>query len=277
MSGAPAFVTCSGIVSGSAASTGGCVTNGERYLQYQLQLTTSDGLDTPTFQDISVDYTVSVPTPTPTPTLIQSNSTNQNNTISNPSSSAPTCGDTSPTGTPDLFQIDTTTDQATLYFAPISSSTTYYFISYGLTPGDERYGIMIPQGPSSGVLSYTLNYLSANTTYYIRMRGGNGCMPGKWGNEMKMKTPKKGAVRYYKNFLSILLSIFNPKPTQIKPIKAVASDSGSLCEYTVKSGDTLWNIALKKNGSGDNYTEIIHINNLVSTVLLVGQKLKIKC
>jgi LysM repeat protein len=39
----------------------------------------------------------------------------------------------------------------------------------------------------------------------------------------------------------------------------------------------LWSIALKKNGNGNNYAEIIQLNNLVSKVLLVGQKLKIKC
>jgi LysM repeat protein len=102
-------------------------------------------------------------------------------------------------------------------------------------------------------------------------------MPGKWGNELKIKTPQKGTARYYKNFLSVILSILNPQPTQVKSIKTITSNPGSVCEYTVKPGDTLWSIALKKNGNGNNYAEIIQLNNLVSKVLLVGQKLKIKC
>lgn len=45
--------------------------------------------------------------------------------------------------------------------------------------------------------------------------------------------------------------------------------------YTVKSGDTLIGIAKKVLGDGNRYGEIQKLNGLVSTIIYVGQKLKI--
>ena len=45
--------------------------------------------------------------------------------------------------------------------------------------------------------------------------------------------------------------------------------------YTVKKGDTLWDIAKKHLGSGARYTEIVKLNGLKTSVITVGQKLKI--
>lgn len=45
--------------------------------------------------------------------------------------------------------------------------------------------------------------------------------------------------------------------------------------YTVKRGDTLWNIAKKYYGSGAKYTKIVSANKLKSNSVKVGQKLKI--
>ena len=44
---------------------------------------------------------------------------------------------------------------------------------------------------------------------------------------------------------------------------------------TVKKGDTLWDIAKKYLGSGARYTEIVKLNSLKTSVIIVGQKLKI--
>ena len=46
-------------------------------------------------------------------------------------------------------------------------------------------------------------------------------------------------------------------------------------EYTVVKGDSLWAIAAKLLGSGTRYTEIVKLNNLKSTIIYAGQKLKI--
>ena len=45
--------------------------------------------------------------------------------------------------------------------------------------------------------------------------------------------------------------------------------------YTVKRGDTLWEIAKAELGNGSRYTEIKELNNLTSNTICVGWKLKI--
>lgn len=55
MVGATAFASCSAITSGADISANGCVTDGHRYLQYQVTLT-SVTANTPTFQDISLAF-----------------------------------------------------------------------------------------------------------------------------------------------------------------------------------------------------------------------------
>lgn len=138
------------------------------------------------------------PTPTPSQGGVSSSLSN-----SSSSASAPSCGDPSPTNVPDLFQIDTNSTQSKVYFAPVSSNADKYFISYGYAPGDMRFGTQI-NGNSTGVMSDTLNYLSPNSTYYVRVRAGNGCATGGWSNEMKVITTKNGSTsgnRFYESFL----------------------------------------------------------------------------
>lgn len=45
--------------------------------------------------------------------------------------------------------------------------------------------------------------------------------------------------------------------------------------YTVQKGDTLWGIAKKYLGSGLKYNKIVEYNDLLTTAIRVGQKLKI--
>lgn len=56
MSGAPAFSGCSGIASGTDLTGQSCVTNNNRYMQYEITLAPSS-LNTPTFSDITIGYT----------------------------------------------------------------------------------------------------------------------------------------------------------------------------------------------------------------------------
>lgn len=89
---------------------------------------------------------------------------------------------------PDLFEIAVTKDQATLYFTPVAGPVSYYYIAYGLSEGDERYGVWFPFGHYTGVISFTIEKLSPNTVYYFKVRGGNGCAPGSWSDWLKAKT-----------------------------------------------------------------------------------------
>ena len=45
--------------------------------------------------------------------------------------------------------------------------------------------------------------------------------------------------------------------------------------YTVKKGDSLWKISSKLLGKGSKYPQIQKANGLTSTLIRVGQKLKI--
>jgi LysM repeat protein len=59
------------------------------------------------------------------------------------------------------------------------------------------------------------------------------------------------------------------------PGRTTSKPAGATTTYTVKSGDTLWEIARRKLGNGNRYPEIMHLNHLSSTQIYAGQKLKI--
>lgn len=105
----------------------------------------------------------------------------------------PSCGDSAPSAPPFLFQLDATHHQTTLSFTPNAQNVTQYFIAYGYSSGDMRFGTSFSQGASGGVQQYKINDLAPNTTYYFRVRAQNGCMAGDWGNEMRITTSQSSA------------------------------------------------------------------------------------
>ena len=100
----------------------------------------------------------------------------------------PTCEKEAPNKNPNLFQIDTSKNSAKLFFSPVNNAVDNYYIAYGLSEGDERYGVKFDQGYYDGVLNYTVNQLAPNTNYYFKVRAGNGCATGSWSQWMKTKT-----------------------------------------------------------------------------------------
>lgn len=102
--------------------------------------------------------------------------------------SAAQCGATKPDHAPDLFQIDSTKNSATLYFTPVNNAVTNYTVVYGYERGDERFGVSFPFGVYGGVISYTINHLSPNTRYYFRVRADNGCRQGYWSDTLSART-----------------------------------------------------------------------------------------
>ena len=54
------------------------------------------------------------------------------------------------------------------------------------------------------------------------------------------------------------------------------TDNTKYIEYTVKKGDSLWYISERFYGRGDKYNIIVDDNNLISTIIRVGDKLKIR-
>lgn len=106
---------------------------------------------------------------------------------------APTCSATPPYDKPNLFQINSRSNSATLYFTPIRDNISYYFIAYGYTPGDIRFGTSFNMGSYDGVIDYTVNMLNPGETYYFKVRGGNGCATGEWGNTLSATTTASGS------------------------------------------------------------------------------------
>lgn len=161
-----------------AANTLSSSSDGSLYL-YNNQLFVFDP-----FQNRLLIYNDDTP-PTPTPTTSPGSQSS-----SSSSTSPPGCSSSRPSNAPQLFQVNMTHTTATLYFVSAQRPVTYHMLSYGLSPNAEQYGASLPISFSSGVEQYTINYLSPSTTYYIKLRGGNECMPGDWSNIMKVTTTR---------------------------------------------------------------------------------------
>lgn len=145
--------------------------------------------------DYSSNGTVIInPTPTTIPTNPQSNTPNSSN---NSSSSVMDCHDSSPFLISDLFQINTISNNAKLFFTPID--TNQFYVSFSTKPNAEDYGELITLA-REGVQSHTIYLLKPNTTYYIKIRGQNGCATGNWSNIMAFTTPSSTKQKiFYKN------------------------------------------------------------------------------
>ncbi len=199
---------------------------------------------------------------------------------SNNSGSSPvhSCSASAPVAAPNLFQIDVNSTQALLHFAPVAGNISNYYLSYGYQAGDERFGTFTNSGTPNGALTFTVNYLAPNTTYFFKVRAFNDCVPGNWSKEIKITTTKKGAIQgisYFKDFPS-KTSVF---PKSVLGLTSASANQNSTipCDYTVQSGDSLWSISSNGLGSGTKYQQLMQQNNLTSTFLNVGQKLKVNC
>ena len=75
--------------------------------------------------------------------------------------------------------------------------------------------------------------------------------------------------------IAALNNIENPDLIYAGQVLIIPSSSNSVINYTVESGDTLWDIAEKYLGDGSRYKEIQSLNNLTSDIIYPGQILKI--
>lgn len=98
----------------------------------------------------------------------------------------PHCNDAKPASSPQLFQITTSRNKATLYFTPIGNIRDY-IISFSTKPSAEDYGASVTLS-AEGVQNYSIYMLAPLTQYYFKVRGQNGCMPGDWSNILSGKT-----------------------------------------------------------------------------------------
>lgn len=73
-----------------------------------------------------------------------------------------------------------------LYFTPSAGPTDNYVLEYGTQPGNYIYGAQLDGNPETR--TYVVGSLYPQTTYYFRIRGGNGCATGNWSNELSATT-----------------------------------------------------------------------------------------
>ncbi|MFA6250959.1 MAG: hypothetical protein WC686_05715 [Candidatus Shapirobacteria bacterium] len=141
--------------------------------------------------------------------------------------SSPACNDPAPAQTPHLFEINTTSTTAKLFFTPISN-TSDFFISFSATNLQaEEHGEQITL-LREGIQSHTLFNLKPNTLYYFKIRGQLGCTPGQWSNILKAKTTssKNKLAKYYPNSKIAVFSPLRPVPVKTFLPKPTASVLG---------------------------------------------------
>lgn len=136
-------------------------------------------------------------------------SVSSNSNFSSPG--APSCNDAKPASVPDLFQLDATSTSAKLFFTPISNTSQFY-VSFSENTNAEEHGELVTL-LREGVQSHTIYYLKPNTSYYLKVRGQNGCMPGEWSRILKIKTNSKNQTKqnvFYKyiDFINKIISPF---------------------------------------------------------------------
>lgn len=136
-------------------------------------------------------------TVTPTPQTQTNNTTTRNSNSSNISSSSSFhCDDTAPSDAPDFFQTDAQTTSAILYYVPTGGPFNKYFISYGKSDNAFEYGVEFDSNETQGVRNFQINSLLPHTKYIVRMRAGNGCMPGPWSKTLSFTTADTSTSRF---------------------------------------------------------------------------------
>ncbi len=192
---------------------------------------------------------------------------------SSQSNAVPVCNDVSPgVKAPWLYgALAQDNTDILLHFTPADIPVDKYVLEYGTASGSYQYGALDLGVNSREQMTYLVSALSPNTTYYFRVRAGNGCATGEWSNEISAKT--KGFISF--NQLNItrteLNSIEEETPTNI-------------CQtYTVKLGDSFWSIAQNVLGDGHKFIDLIEQNQdrypalIKSTNLESGWELEISC
>lgn len=99
---------------------------------------------------------------------------------------APGCNDAAAGGAPVLLSAKSSgPNKVILTWSKAKDPVTHYVISYGLNPGKPLYGN--PNAGGKDTTSYTVGSLSGNTTYYFRVRAGNGCNGGPYSSEVAVR------------------------------------------------------------------------------------------
>ena len=146
--------------------------------------------------------------------------------------------------------------------APATEPTTGEIVlgsTVAFKPSAERYN------PTSAIIP---DWVKTDYNHIVTQVTVNGKPYSKGGKVCVLlgkKVPKKGG--------SIVAGIMTW--VAVENLQLVSETKQGTTTYTVKKGDTLWEIAKKYLDSGARYTEIVKLNGLKTSVILVGQQLKI--
>lgn len=194
LSDATDFSSCTALDSGESL-TSSCATNATRYLQYQLVLASSDENATPTVSEVSLEYSPVVEVTTSTAS-----------SESSPASETPkppSCDAWVPVGIPDLFQINRSPTEVTLYFSPVKDNVQGYHVMYGFSEYEQRFGALSLSSTevSQGVQSVTINNLDPAAKYWFSVAPVNGCAVGDWSNWQSVPRQFEGLKKLFRYFL----------------------------------------------------------------------------
>ena len=194
---------------------------------------------------------------------------------SNPTSSKKSkkCRDQAPGKTPPLIYsaVSNNSHSVLLSFSPADEPVEKYVIQYGTKPDSYPHEIKNLGVNSRDTMTYLVNMLSPNTTYYFRIKAVNGCASGKWSNTISAKTkPLLG----FNQLDTVSLDITTPHDQP--------EDHPKCQTYTVKSGDSPWSISEQLFGSGLKFQEIIDQNSdeypsIKDNLIKPGWILKFNC
>ncbi len=104
-----------------------------------------------------------------------------------PPANAKACIDTAPASSPTVTSaVSNNGSEIDITISSAQDPVTYYALEYGTQSGIYPYSSTNIGDKSAR--RYTIRFLYPNTTYYLRIRAGNGCMTGEWSREIYVKT-----------------------------------------------------------------------------------------
>jgi len=237
----------------------------------------NDNLES-THTDNSVTYqSTPLPSPSPSSSPTPSHQSSSNSGSESNSNSDSQCHDQSPGKTPPVIYsaIAKNAHSILLSFHPADKPVEKYILQYGTKSGSYPYGSQDLGVNSSDSMTYAVNLLAPNTTYYFRLKAANGCATGDWSNEISATThPLLG----FNQLQTVSLDM-----TTLNSDTSSSSSLPSDCQsYVTKSGDTLWSIAKQLLGNGSQFQQIIDQNSdqyptLKKNLLQPGWTLKVNC
>jgi len=168
-----------------------------------------------------------------------------------------------------------------IYFNPekmITSPTTYSAARYRHEPPSDNYAKLyykVKSGDNLGYIASWYNVRVSDLRYWNNIRRN----VIRSGQNLVIYIPKNKFNKYKKinsmTFAQKQKMIGKPVTIDSTPDKVVVVEDGSYIYYTVKSGDTLWDIAKQYPGVSDS--DIMRLNNITNPdKIKPGQRLKIK-